>query len=146
PWLGGSLDFSFSGLKTAVARFVKQESGRFRLEDMAASLESSIIEVLVGKAVRGAQAAGVSSVAIGGGVAANRALANEFRAACARTGLRCVTPPPELCTDNAAMVAAAAYHRLASGADDGMSLDTTANDPLPLSTVGPPLAAAGVRS
>jgi N6-L-threonylcarbamoyladenine synthase len=135
-WLGQSLDFSFSGLKTALARFVKQEGLAFRLEDVAASLEASVVDVLVTKTVRAARATGVRSVAIGGGVAANRSLAAAMAAACESEGIRCVAPPASLCTDNAAMVAAAGIARLLRGHDDGATLDTMASDPLPRIAVG----------
>lgn len=136
-WLGDSLDFSFSGLKTAVARFAKLEGDRIRLEDVAASLQEAIIEVLVAKTIRAAQQSGVDSVAIGGGVAANRALSAAMVEACNAAGLRCVTPSPQLCTDNAAMIAAAAYPRWKRGEADGLDLDTMATDYLPRSSMAP---------
>ena len=131
-WLGDSLDFSFSGLKTAVARFVKHEASRFRLEDVAASLQAAIQEVLITKTIRAAVQSGVSSIATGGGVAANRAIASAFAQEARSAGLRCVTPPIALCTDNAAMIAAAGHVRLSLGESDGMSLDCMATDYLPL--------------
>lgn len=130
-WLGDSLDFSFSGLKTAVARFAKLEGTQVRHEDVAASLQAAIIEVLVSKTVRAAEIAGVAAVAIGGGVAANRALSAGMQDACRRNGLRCVAPSAHLCTDNAAMIAAAAYPRWLRGASDGYELDAMATDHLP---------------
>jgi N6-L-threonylcarbamoyladenine synthase len=131
-WLGESLDFSFSGLKTAVARAVKRSPPGIRLEDMAASLQASVIDVLVGKAVAAARRAGVGRVALGGGVAANRALAEVMQRECEEAGLLCSVPPGDLCTDNAAMVAAAAYPRMAEGQCDGLALDALASEPLPL--------------
>ncbi len=131
-WLGDSLDFSFSGLKTAVARFIETDGGRTPTADVAASLQAAIVEVLVNKALLAAERTGVCRVALGGGVAANKTLAREFADACQRKGLRYVVPPVELCTDNAAMIAAAAHHRATAGEDDGLAIDTVATDYLPL--------------
>jgi len=131
-WLDGALDFSFSGLKTAVARAVKRAQPGFRLEDMAASLQAAVVDVLVAKTVAAARLAGVGRVALGGGVAANGALAAGMEAACKAAHLTCSVPPRDLCTDNAAMVAAAAFPRLAVGQDDGLGLDTVATEYLPL--------------
>lgn len=130
-WLGDTLDFSFSGLKTAVARFMKREGGSARLEDVAASFQASVVEVLVKKTIAAAKVTGVTQVAAGGGVAANSCLALTLKAACADNRLKCVVPPRELCTDNAAMVAAAGYPRLRNGDADGLGLDTVASDNLP---------------
>ncbi|MCC6728559.1 MAG: tRNA (adenosine(37)-N6)-threonylcarbamoyltransferase complex transferase subunit TsaD [Chthonomonadales bacterium] len=129
-WLGESLDFSFSGLKTAVLRFAEADGGATPLPDVAASLQAAIVEVLVAKAVRAAREAGVSALAVAGGVAANRGLAAALRTEGGRAGLRVVVPPPDLCTDNAAMIAAAGYPRLAAGVDERMTLDAAASEPL----------------
>ncbi len=129
-WLGDSLDFSFSGLKTAVRNFLTQDEGRTSVEDVAASLQSAIVDVLVKKTVRAARQAGMNTVTVGGGVAANRGLKAAMQTACDAAGLRLVIPTPELCTDNAAMIAAAAYPRLSRGDSDSLSFDTFATEPL----------------
>lgn len=129
-WLGDSLDFSFSGLKTAVRNFLAQDQGRTPVEDVASSLQAAIVEVLVKKTVRAAEQARMDMVTVGGGVAANRGLAAALKAACASAGLRLVIPPPDLCTDNAAMIAAAAWPRLARSESDTLDFDTFAAAPL----------------
>ena len=101
-------DFSFSGLKTAAARFL--EKG-YRKEDLAASFERAVVESLVQTAVRAARRLGRDRVVVAGGVAANARLRRRF----AETGLELFLPPPELATDNGAMVALAALERVRRG-------------------------------
>jgi N6-L-threonylcarbamoyladenine synthase len=115
----GTRDFSFSGLKTAVARWVEAR-GRagepVPVADVAASFQEAVADVLVAKAMRACADLGVSDLLIGGGVAANsrlRALASER---CEAAGVRLRVPRPGLCTDNGAMVAALGAHLLATGA------------------------------
>ena len=101
-----SYDVSFSGLKTAVARWVERHDGPVPVADVCASFQEAVVDVLTAKAVRACLAYGVDTLLVGGGVAANsrlRALAQER---CDAAGLRLRVPRPGLCTDNGAMVAA----------------------------------------
>jgi N6-L-threonylcarbamoyladenine synthase len=112
--LGGSLDFSFSGLKTAVLNYVhraREAGGEIGLPDLAASFQQAVVDVLVEKTVRAARERGVPTIALAGGVAANQALRRELTARGNGEGIRVCCPPVNLCTDNAAMVGCAAYYR-----------------------------------
>jgi N6-L-threonylcarbamoyladenine synthase len=130
PMLGDGLDFSFSGLKTAVVQHVRAHPDG-EVADVAASFQAAVVDVLVAKLLAAAEASGVGTVVVGGGVAANSALRTRLLDAVPEAGLRLVLPGLSLCTDNAAMVAAAAHHRLAvdgptplsSGAWPGLRLD-----------------------
>jgi N6-L-threonylcarbamoyladenine synthase len=130
-------DFSFSGLKTAVARWVegRERSGEpVPVADVAASFQEAVCDVLTAKALDACRANGVETLIIGGGVAANsrlRALAEE-RAG--KAGIRLRVPRPGLCTDNGAMVAALGAHLVAAGAGPSR-LDLPADSALPLTTV-----------
>lgn len=123
-------DFSFSGLKTALLRFLEKEGDRVPAVDVAASYQQAIVDVLVEHAVAAARAAGVGTVLVGGGVAANSRLQADMRAAGARAGLRVTFPPLALCTDNAAMIAAAGHSLLEHGHRDGPEMDVRARAPL----------------
>jgi N6-L-threonylcarbamoyladenine synthase len=129
--------FSFSGLKTAVARWVeaRQRAGEpVPVADVAASFQEAVVDVLTAKAVRAAKESGVGYLLIGGGVAANsrlRALAQER---CDAAGLRLRVPPPRLCTDNGAMVAALGAQLVQSGAA-ASALDLAADSALPITDV-----------
>jgi N6-L-threonylcarbamoyladenine synthase len=109
PMLDSGYDFSFAGLKTAMAYYLK--SHRAKPEDVAASFQRAVVEVLVGKTLRAAAELGVKRLAVVGGVAANSELRARFQAEAGAAGLEVYFPSIILCTDNAAMVAAAARFR-----------------------------------
>jgi len=126
-------DFSLSGLKTAVIRWVREREATgegFDAADLAASFQEAIVDVQVAKTVRAARDSGVDALIIAGGVAANSRLRDRMHAAGEEAGLRVVTPSLALCTDNGAMIAAAGMRKLARGeatpldvgADPSMSL------------------------
>lgn len=111
-------DFSFSGLKTAVARWIENEQrlgNAISIPDVAASFQEAVADVLTQKAVAAARATGVDTLLIGGGVAANSRLRSLAEERAKAAGLRLRIPPPSLCTDNGAMVAALGSLRLAAG-------------------------------
>jgi N6-L-threonylcarbamoyladenine synthase len=123
PMLQEGFDFSFSGLKTSVVTYVRSHPD-YSPADVAASFQAAVVDVLVAKTRRAAADTGAKTVCIGGGVAANSALRARIVEACAEDGLACFVPSRELCTDNAAMVAAAAWWRYRS--DGPTSLDVGA--------------------
>jgi N6-L-threonylcarbamoyladenine synthase len=130
-------DFSFSGLKTAVARWVeaRQRAGEpVPVADVAASFQEAVADVLTAKAVAACRAAGVSTLVIGGGVAANSRLRALAGRRCEAAGLVLRVPRPRLCTDNGAMVAALGAHLVAANVAPSR-LDLPADSALPVSTV-----------
>jgi N6-L-threonylcarbamoyladenine synthase len=112
-------NFSFSGLKTAVryrlAEFPNEEATPPLIDDMCASFQAAVIEVLVKKTLRAAKESGATLITLSGGVSCNQALRNEMAVQCREAGLRLLTAPPRLCTDNAAMIAFAASLRFRAG-------------------------------
>lgn len=116
-------DFSFSGLKTAVLRETQRyDEDRMPVYDLAASFQAAVVDVLVEKTARAAAEHGVTAVHVAGGVSANRALR---RAMAERLSIPVRYPPPILCTDNAAMIVAAAHWRYINGERDTLDLDVT---------------------
>ncbi|HYQ34798.1 MAG TPA: tRNA (adenosine(37)-N6)-threonylcarbamoyltransferase complex transferase subunit TsaD [Mycobacterium sp.] len=122
--------FSFSGLKTAVARFVESHPDA-ATADIAAGFQEAVADVLTKKAVRAATALGVSTLLIAGGVAANSRLRELAARRCAAAGLTLRIPRPRLCTDNGAMIASFAAHLVAAGAPPS-PLDVPSDPGLPV--------------
>jgi N6-L-threonylcarbamoyladenine synthase len=129
-WLGeNSLDFSFSGLKTAVQNYLKRNSTA-RPEDVAASFQAAVAEVLVEKTLTAARVAGVAKIALAGGVAANSTVRSLLLSRAEEKGLTCFIPPKDLCTDNAAMVACAGYYYFLGRRFASLEQEAFANYPL----------------
>jgi N6-L-threonylcarbamoyladenine synthase len=131
-------NFSFSGLKTAMLRFKEKSqstsSSSFdspdRLQEdgpVLASFFQSVIDVLIHKTFNAAEAYGLNNISVSGGLAASRKLRLAFEAESARKGVKLFYPPPNLCTDNAAMVTCLAAHRYEAELFDDLTLDAFAN-------------------
>ena len=131
-----SLDFSFSGIKTAVLYHCRGQNmkGRDRVPDMtqqekadiAASFQAAVIDVLVRKTMLAVRKTDCKTVLLGGGVAANSLLRNELQSACDGAGLKLIIASKKYCTDNAAMVAGLAYHKLKAGLTADLTLEARA--------------------
>lgn len=122
PW-----DFSFSGLKTSVLRTVedyKQSGKELPVADIAASFQQAVVDALYEKTYAAAENYKAKDIIVAGGVSANRALRETFRA---QTRFRVHIPPIKLCTDNAAMIAGAAYRHLVAGQTDNFDFDVQPN-------------------
>jgi N6-L-threonylcarbamoyladenine synthase len=151
-WLPGTYDFSFSGLKTAVLQLVEgaatggQEPGASRyaragaqvgalsIPCLAAAFQDAVVDVLATKTARATEQFGVRTVLLAGGVAANLALRSRLGEKLAPLGVELRCPPVRFCTDNAAMIAAAAYFHLALGERSGLDLDVRPNLQLPFAS------------
>lgn len=128
-----SFDFSFSGLKTAVLNYINQEKQAGReivRENVAASFQQAVMDVVVKKAVEAVKQKQEDKLVLAGGVAANSKLRQMLQEACDREGIRLYRPDPVLCTDNGAMIGAAAYYKYKSGKTDDLDLEAYANLPL----------------
>ncbi|OLR55735.1 tRNA (adenosine(37)-N6)-threonylcarbamoyltransferase complex transferase subunit TsaD [Hornefia porci] len=129
----GSLDFSFSGLKTQVLNYINRErmAGReVNVADLSASFQQAMLDVLVDKTMLAAEQTRADRLVTAGGVAANSRLRQMLAEACGARGIRLYMPEPVLCTDNGAMIAAAAYYKYRMQGPDDLSLDAYANLPL----------------
>ncbi|MEX1048838.1 MAG: tRNA (adenosine(37)-N6)-threonylcarbamoyltransferase complex transferase subunit TsaD [Akkermansiaceae bacterium] len=124
------LDFSFSGLKTAVLYTLQREKGGSSIPNIAASFQQAVIEILVCKTLRAARESGRRHIALSGGVSLNLALRDAFQQAAAHAGLEISFASPAFCTDNAAMIAFAALLRHLAGESSALGDDIHPNLPL----------------
>ena len=123
-------DFSFSGVKSAVLNYLNgcHMKGEPVVEaDVAASFQKAVCDVLVEHAVQAVKDYGISKLALAGGVASNSALREAMKAACEKEGVSFYYPSPILCTDNAAMIGAAAYYEYINGVRSGLDLNAVPN-------------------
>ncbi|HKE37638.1 MAG TPA: tRNA (adenosine(37)-N6)-threonylcarbamoyltransferase complex transferase subunit TsaD, partial [Candidatus Baltobacteraceae bacterium] len=129
-----SLDLSFSGLKTSVRYFLESDAGRnAKPEDVAASFQAAVVDVLMARVEAAFARDAYEAVVLSGGVAANSALQSAIRKWSGRNGVRAYVPPPKYCTDNAAMIAAAACHQGEAVRVDPLTLSADPNLPFELS-------------
>lgn len=125
-----SFDFSFSGLKTSVLNYInrqKQAGNEINRADVAASFQQAVMDVIVEKAVNAVKMRGEKKLVLAGGVAANSKLREMLGEACGADGITLYRPDPALCTDNGAMIGAAAYYKYKEKGADGLELDAYAN-------------------
>ncbi len=125
-----SLDFSFSGIKTGVLNYLntqKLKGEKISVEDIAASFQLAVLEVIVAKAIMAADRQKKDKIVLAGGVAANSLLRQMLKEACMRKGIALYYPSPVLCTDNAAMIGCAAYYKYQAGMQDDWYLDAYPN-------------------
>ena len=131
--LNDGLDFSFSGLKTSVMNYVRKNPD-VSASDVSASFQAAVVDVLVTKARRAAEQVGARGLVLGGGVAANSLLRERFLTVCTVAGIHGFLPSRAMCTDNAAMIAAAGWHRLRSDGPTALDAGAYPNLRLPLLT------------
>ena len=135
------LEFSFSGLKTAVLHAVRalpESAGEAERADIARGLQDAVVDTLIAKAVRAIDATGLDALVVSGGVSANHSLRERLGSAARERGVRVCYPRPEFCTDNAAMIAVAGLARLAAGERDAPGIRARAQ--WPLVSLRPPAA------
>lgn len=130
PMLHQGLDFSFSGLKTAVSVQLKKPEALGRDADIAASFQEALVDTLVKKSVKALKQTGLKQLVIAGGVSANTRLRQRLEADLSKIRAQVYYAEPALCTDNGAMIAFAGYQRLKSGQQDGLSVTTTPRWPM----------------
>ena len=126
----GPYDFSFSGLKSAVLNYIngcKMKGIEVVQADVAASFQKAVTDVLVGNAMKAIDEFKMDKFAIAGGVASNGTLREAMREACEKKGVAFYHPSPIFCTDNAAMIGAAAYYDYIAGKRDGLDLNAVPN-------------------
>lgn len=126
----GSLDFSFSGLKTAVLNYLNTErqAGReINTADVAASFQAAVVEVIVTKTMEAVRSRNQNRLVLAGGVAANSNLREQLLAACKKENVTLYVPQPVLCTDNAAMIACSAYYKYKKEGADDLYMDAFPN-------------------
>lgn len=126
----GSLDFSFSGLKTAVLNYLNTErqAGReINAADVAASFQAAVVEVIVTKTMEAVRSRKQDKLVLAGGVAANSNLREQLSAACKKENVTLYVPQPVLCTDNAAMIACSAYYKYKKEGADDLYMDAFPN-------------------
>lgn len=123
-------DFSFSGIKSAVLNYINSanmQGKEINRADVAASFQRAVVDALVSRAVKLAKECGMDKLAIAGGVASNSALRAAVQEECAKNNIRFYSPSPVLCTDNAAMIGAAAYYEYIKGVRHGYDLNAVPN-------------------
>lgn len=123
-------DFSFSGIKSAVLNYINSanmQGKEINHADVAASFQKAVVDALVSRAVRLAKECGMDKLAIAGGVASNSALRAAVQEECAKNNIKFYSPSPVLCTDNAAMIGAAAYYEYIKGVRHGYDLNAVPN-------------------
>jgi N6-L-threonylcarbamoyladenine synthase len=132
-----SYDFSFSGLKTAVALYIEKwkemsdsSSSKQSIEDIAASFQEAVFDVLVNKLIRAGLETGVQSVVLAGGVACNKNLRQKLKDEAEKHDMRVFYPGPEFCTDNGAMIALSGYYRMMNGEYADQSIDVRSRYPI----------------
>lgn len=130
PLMQQALNFSFSGLKTAVSSQIKAIEGQGREADIAASFQEAVVDTLVKKSIKALKHTGLKQLVIAGGVSANLRLREKLENSLNGMGAKVYYAEPALCTDNGAMIAFAGYQRLKAGQQDDLAVTTTPRWPM----------------